>query len=207
MNPRPLDGRRRGGLVAVVVALLLALPAGVAAHAELETVSPADGATVTEMPTEIVMTFTEPLDPTKSSIVLAEVGNPPVLSGGEVSPTDPKKMTLPIAELAAGAYEVRWTSASAADGDIERGTTHFTYSPPPPSPTDEPSAPTSPSPTPSASPAPSPSASPLPSPSASTGPASASGGDVLLPILAALLVVGVLGAVLLRGRSRGGGPA
>jgi methionine-rich copper-binding protein CopC len=194
---------RRPLVLIAWAAIALALPAGVAAHAELETVFPADGTTVTEAPTEIVMTFTEALDPAKSSIVLAEVGNPPQLSGGKVSANDPKRMTLAIPELAAGVYEIRWTSTSAEDGDIARGTTHFTYAPTPPSPTDE----ASPSPSSSASPSasiasPSASTSPAPSPSGSTTP-TASGTDVLLPIIAALVVIALFAAWLMRNRSRG----
>lgn len=186
-----------------VVAIALALPAAAAAHAELETVFPADGSTVTEAPTEIVMTFTEALNPAKSSIVLAEVGNPPLFSGGKVSADDPKRMTLAIPELGAGVYEIRWTSSSAEDGDIARGTTTFTYAPAPPSPTDEASP--SPSASPSASSAsPTASPSPSPSPSASTTP-TASGTDVLLPIIAALVVIALFAAWLVRNRSRGRG--
>ncbi len=209
VSSRTRGYRLRAPVFLLPLLWLLAVPGGVAAHAELETVSPADGTTVTERPTEIVVTFTENLDPAKSSIVLAEVGNPPVLSGGEVSASDPKRMTLAIPELAAGAYEVRWTSASAEDGDIARGTTHFTYDPPASTPTDaDASIPTT---TPSAAPAESASpnatvAAPTPSPSAAGTPA-ASTSDVLIPIVAAIVLIGVLGAWLLRGRSRGGGPA
>jgi hypothetical protein len=198
---------RRLLVLIAIGAIALALPAAAAAHAELETVFPADGTTVTEAPTEIVMTFTEALDPAKSSIVLAEVGNPPLLSGGKVSADDPKRMTLAVPELPAGVYEIRWTSASAEDGDLDRGTTHFTYAPPPPAPTDDVSTPPSPSASPSAATAsPSASASPSPSPSSSTTP-TASGTDVLLPIIAALVVIALFAAWLVRNRSRGRGRA
>lgn len=200
-------GRRARTLCVAFVVALFALPAAVLAHAELDTVSPADGTAVTKVLTEIAMTFTEDLDPEKSSIVLAKAGGAQVQSGGVVSPDDLKRMTLAITDLAAGSYEIRWTSASAEDGDIARGTTHFTYAPPGPTENDflTPS-PSAPSPSPSTSPSASPSVVPSPSPSAAGTPA-ASTSDVLIPIVVAIVVVGLLGAWLLRGRSRGSGPA
>jgi methionine-rich copper-binding protein CopC len=197
--------RRLRAAAALVVVLGLGLPAAVAAHAEMETVIPADGATITVAPTEIVMTFSEALDPAKSSIVLAEVGGADVLSGGVVDSADATRMTLAVPALSGGTYELRWTSGSTVDGDIDRGTTTFTYSPP--SPTDDSPLPSLPSPSPSAATTPSavPSAAPSPSPSADGVPA-ASSTDVLLPILAAVAVVVLLGAWLLRNRSRGARP-
>jgi methionine-rich copper-binding protein CopC len=202
MSRHPRPRRLRAALPFIVVLVVLAVPAAVAAHAELETVSPADGTTVTVAPSEIVMTFSEALDPAKSSIVLAEVGGSPLLSGGVVDPADATRMTLATPDLAAGEYEIRWTSASAEDGDIDRGTTHFTYAPPPPSPSA--TASTAPSVAPSPSVASSPSAAPSPSPSAAGTPA-ASSTDILLPIVAALAVVVLLGTWLLRNRARGAG--
>lgn len=203
MNPRLLDCRRRVGLIGVVLALLLALPAGVAAHSELVTADPPDGAVLTAPPAEVVLTFSDTLNPAKSSVTLHDAGGTQIATGG-VDPADDKVMRLDPPSLTAGTYEIRWTSA-ATDGDILRGTLHFELAAPTPTPTTAPAA--TPTEAPSPSPLPSPSASPAPSPSASPGPASGSGGDVLLPILAALVLVGILGATLLRGRSRGGGPA
>jgi hypothetical protein len=128
------------------------------------------------------------------------------LAKGAVDPADDTVMRLVPPNLAPGTYEIRWTSA-ATDGDILRGTLHFQLASPTPSPTAAPTATSTATASASATPAPSVVASPSPAPSASTGPARASGADVLLPIIAALVLVGVLGAVLLRGRSRGGGPA
>jgi hypothetical protein len=193
---------RAAAVVITVLVALLASPVAVLAHAELETVDPADGATVTVAPTEVVMTFSEALDPTKSSIVVALIGGDEIASGGVVDPAEPTRMTLAIPELTAGEYELRWTSASAVDGDLDRGTTMFSYAPPPPTP--NPTASAAPSPTPPASPATSTSPSPSPSPSADGTPASAT--DVIVPIVAAIVALAVLGGWLLS-RSRGRGPA
>jgi methionine-rich copper-binding protein CopC len=206
MNRHLAGDRLRAVVSFVIVISALAFPVGVLAHAELETVSPADGAVVTEAPAEIVMTFSEDLDPDKSSIVVVDASGTTIASGGIVDPADPTRMVLALSGLGAGAYELRWTSASTEDGDIDRGTTSFTYAPPPsPSPTV--AATTTPSAPPSASPSivPSPASTASPSPSADGTPA-ASSTDILLPIVAALAVVVLLGAWLLHNRARGARP-
>ena len=190
--------------VACVAVALLAAPLAVLAHAELDTATPADGAVLDVPPTEIVLTFTEDLDPSRSSIVVVDAGGATVASGGEVGTSDLRRMTLAVANLTAGAYEIRWTSGSAVDGDIARGTTTFTVNEPTPSPTPSPTA--TPTPVPSATPAPTPSPSPSPAPSPSADTTSGSGADVILPIVVAIVVVAVLGAWLLN-RSRGSKPA
>ena len=133
MTRAPLPGRGRsvGLLAAVGFIVALAAPAAVLGHAELDTMTPANGSTVTSAPTEIIATFTEPLDPSKSSIVVLNASGAQIASGGQVDAADAKKMTLALPPLEAGTYQVRWTSDSAQDGDLDRGTTGFTYAPAP----------------------------------------------------------------------------
>jgi copper resistance protein C len=205
---RPLLGRGRPVtlLAATLVVAALAGPSAALAHAELDTMTPGDASTVTEAPPEIVATFTEALDPSKSSIVLVTAAGAEVASGGEVASDDPKKMTLTLPTLEPGAYEIRWTSASAEDGDLDRGRTTFTYAlaaTPSPTPTLAPSA--TPAPTQAATPSPSAAPAASPSPSAAGQPASSSTTDVLIPIIVAVILVGGLGYWLLRRRSRSGG--
>src|SRR6185312_14967141 len=158
-------------------------------HAELDTMTPANGSTVTAAPAQIVATFTEPLDPSKSSLVLVTSDGAQIASGVVVAADDAKKMTLAVPSLAAGAYEIRWTTASALDGDLDRGTTTFTYAPAP-SPSASPSSAATATPATSASaaatPPPSIAASVAPSPSGSGQPASASTSDLLIPIVVAV---------------------
>ena len=133
-------------------------------------------------------------------------------------------MTLDGLTLAPGDYLIKWTSASAEDGDIARGQLTFTVAEAPasveptasassgPEPSTEPTAsaaagtptPTdaaSLAPTPVASAAPSPVA-PTPAPSAAPTEPASSTSDVLLPIVVGLLLVAGIGAFVLR-RSRG----
>ena len=181
------------------------MPLVALAHAELESASPPDGAVLDAPPTEIVLTFTEELDAAKSHMELIGPDGAQV-AAGVADPDNEKAMRIDPPELAPGAYEIRSTAVAAHDGALKREVLTFTVNAPSPTPTETPTAAPSASATPSPSPSASPSASPTPAPSAG-GPTSASGADVLVPIIAALIVIGLLGAMLLRGRSRGGGRA
>jgi len=198
----PSRPRRVVAALAVLAVVLLLAPGAVLAHAELDTATPADKATVPP-PTEVVMTFTENLDPTKSSIKLADAGGQIVAEGSSVDSGNTKTMRLIVPDLAAGAYTVRWISASAEDGDLDHGTTSFTVTAPSAAPSVAPSAGASaaPSTAPSASPTAAPSVAP--SPSAPPAAPASSTSDAIIPIVVVLIVLAGLGLWLLRGRGRG----
>ena len=194
---------RAGALLTGLLVGLVA-PVGVSAHAELETSTPADGATV-ESPFvgPILLAFTEAMSagseaelrgPTGTIVATATVDGPGAT------------MTFTLdAALEPGEYEVRWTTF-ADDGHVERGTFGFTVAPLPPTPEPTPEPTQSPSAAPTAapsSPPPSvePSASASPSPTAD-GSGTAGTGDVLLPIIVALVVVGAGAVYLLTRRNR-----
>ena len=203
--------RRRwfGAIAVLATTLAIAMPGVALAHSELETADPADGAVLTEQPSEIVLTFSAELRD-NSSIKLIDPSGAQIGEAG-VDPEDDTVMRLAIGELAMapGTYEIRWTSVST-DGDVLNDTLTFelTTPPPTPSPTPEPTdAPTA-SPTASAPPHPSAAPSPSPSPAASAdGSQTGSSADAIIPIVAAIVVIALLGGWLLRGRSRGRGPA
>jgi copper resistance protein C len=199
--PRP---RRTVAAVALAALFLLAVaPVAAFGHAELDTVTPADKSTV-PAPSQIVMTFTETLDASASNIRLVDASGAVVAQGGTVSTSNPKQMSLSLSNIAPGTYTIRWTSKSAADGDVARGTTTFTATaatPPPASaaPSAEPSS-TSAAPSAASSPSAAPSDSALASSGGTT--TSTSSTDTLIPIVVALVVLVGLGAWLLRRRSR-----
>jgi methionine-rich copper-binding protein CopC len=197
--------RRCAALFALVLLVTIG-PSAVLGHAELDTASPADKSTVTGSPPEVVFTFTEPVNPTKSSLKLVDGGGAIVADGSTVDPADAKKMHLVVPTQPPGAYTVRWTTASALDGDIARGTTTFTIVAATPSPSVVPSATASPSAAASEAASPStsaPSASPAPSPAPSGGGGTpTSTRDAVIPVIGALIVLAGLGLWLLRGRSR-----
>ncbi|HTG47903.1 MAG TPA: copper resistance protein CopC [Actinomycetota bacterium] len=118
--------------VTVVLALALALGLVVAgavaagAHANLISSVPADGAVVPTAPSDIVMNFTEPPDPTLSVIdVLGTGGN--VLPGvGAPTPGPPKTLTVTLpSKLPDGVYTVSWRVASSTDGHVTAGSFAF----------------------------------------------------------------------------------
>lgn len=206
MRSTSLPRRARAAVAGPAVGLVLLLwPAVALAHAELETAIPADGAVLEAPPTEIVFTYTEELDPSGSSLTLHDASGTQLAAGG-VDPSDDLVMRIDPPELVAGEYEIRSTALSAHDDHLERNVVTFTVSEPAPTPTPTPSPTPAPSAsaTPSISPTASPSAAPSPSPSADGTPTS--GIDVLIPIVAAVVLVALLGAWLF-GRSRGRGPA
>jgi methionine-rich copper-binding protein CopC len=196
---------RRGlGAVLVAFAAALILPTTVAAHAELQTATPKDGATVAGSPPEISGTYSEAMTTTGSSLVLLGPDGKQVATGG-VDPANNKRMAIdPVPDLVPGMYTVKSTTKSAADGDIDRKEWSFTVVPAPtPTPTLAPSATAAPSV--SAPPAStSPTSNASPAPSAAVDGTSSGGGDVVLPIVAALAIVAVGGALLLGRRGRTG---
>jgi hypothetical protein len=187
---------RATALIVTALLLALAIAAPALAHAELDTADPADGAVLDTPPTTITLTFTEGLDASKSSFRVVLDGAD--VATGKADENGSETMEATGLDLAPGDYVIRWTSA-AEDGHIERGRLTFTITEPtpaPPSPTAAASASGSVAPSPTASPTSA--ATPAPSPSADTTPVASSGSDILLPIIAALAIVGVVAYLVLR---------
>ena len=180
-------------------------PAIAAAHAQLDVPSPKDGATVEGTPDEVSGTFTQKIDPDGSSLILRDTNNNVVARGGP-DPNDDKRMVITdLPELAPGSYEVQWTTVSAEDGELARGTWSFTAAVALKTPgTPEPTATASAAATASATPEPTASPTPAatPAPTDQTG----AGNDVILPIIVALALVLAAAGFLLsrRGRPSGG---
>ncbi|MFL5778113.1 MAG: copper resistance protein CopC [Chloroflexota bacterium] len=188
---------RAAGLALGLLGAFFVIAGPVAAHAEFESSVPRDGAIVSGSPATVAATFSEGLA-SGSKIELRDASDA-IVATGRIDPADDTRMVITPPALAPGAYTVRWTSI-AEDGDLLRGTFRFTVAAAPASPSG------SPPPAPSAAAGP-PSASAnttlsaSPSPTATPSPA-ASSSDVVVPILAAVIVLVVLGAVLLGRRAR-----
>ena len=176
--------------------LALAAVSPVLGHAELVSSDPANKAVLDTPPTVITLTFDEGVVG-KSSFKLIGPAGDTVGTGGPANDGD-DTMTLDGLALTPGAYTIEWTSV-ADDGDVERGSLTFTVNEPTPAPATPTPAPSQASTAPSASPSPTPTATPVPSPAVDPEPvATSSGTDVLFPIIAALALIGVIGALLLR---------
>ena len=183
--------------VALIGALfvLVATPSSVAAHAELVSATPKGGATVDTGPIDIVGTYSEEPGP-KSHMELLDTSGEVVARGA----IDGKTLRIGLEGLQPGAYQVRWTTVTSDDDGVERGSWSFTVTAPIPTKVlPSSSAPASASAAATASASVLPSAAPSPS-AAPTNPSSSSSNDALLPIVAALVAVALLGALLLRRR-------
>jgi hypothetical protein len=197
--PRRPSRRIVVGLIALLAQLIA--PSLASAHAALETISPADQSSG-PAPTEIVGTFAENLDPSKSSFTLLDSAGAVVAQGGAVVNDDVRKMTLTLTTpLAPGAYTIRWTTFSTEDKELARGTTTFTVVAVNPTP---PPASVAPSVGPTEAPSLAPSIVPSVTPSAQPTTPATSTSDALIPIVVVLVVLVGLGLWLLRGRSRRG---
>jgi methionine-rich copper-binding protein CopC len=202
LSDRRQAGAAAAGLCLVLLSLSVVLPAAVLGHAELDTPTPADKSTVTQPVVQVSGTFTEAVKADGSSLRVKDASGTTVAQGG-VDPSDPKVMLAsPTNPLVNGAYTVEWTTISAADGDVARGTWTFTVAvAPSPSSTPTAGASASAAPTTAPTPTPAPSAAPSPSPSG-TGDPTGSGRDVILPIIVALIILGAGAAYLLSRRER-----
>jgi copper resistance protein C len=199
-----LLARVRRLAVPALTALLavLILPGLVAAHAELKTPTPADKSTVTQPLVQVSGTFTEAIQTDGSKLVVKDASGATVAQGGVDTADDKVMIADPANPLANGAYTVEWTTISAADGDVARGTWTFTVAvAPSPSPTPTPAASVTAAPTAPPTPTVAPTAAPTPVPSANGG-TTGSGSDVILPIVVALIVLGAGVAYLLSRRGR-----
>lgn len=122
-------------LLQVTLALLLfvllqvVLVRAASAHALLVDSQPADGAVLDEAPDRVRATFSEELDSGLSSMRVfdnqgAQVDNGD--GGVDLDDLDHLSMVVTLPPLPPGAYTVRWTAASADDGDDTEGAFSFT---------------------------------------------------------------------------------
>jgi copper resistance protein C len=171
VTPKPVRAA-----VAICLALWAFAAAPVAAHSELVSSIPAAGATVASAPGMIVqLSFSETLKTGSKADIIGPDDR--IVGTALIDPSDDTKLswTSPT-PLDPGAYTIHWVSI-ATDGDVLRNTIAFTV------PVAASQAPT-----------PTPSAAPLPEPASSTGT------SAIIPVIAALVVIGLLAVVLLRNR-------
>lgn len=159
-------------VIAGALLLLLLSVSSALSHSELTEADPGPDVVVSP-PTELVARFSQDLRPDRTSIEVRDAAGSVVASGGK-DPDRARVQRMALPSLAPGAYEVRWVSFSAEDGELARGRYGFTVvAAPAESPSPSPSASCLPGPAPSAtpvalgSPSPSPSPAPISSPSPS----------------------------------------
>jgi copper transport protein len=104
----------------VVAGLVSAAPA--LGHAQLVQSTPAAGEVVPESPSQLRLTFSEPIEAGYTSIDLIGEGGVVVLErAGAPDPEDRFALVIDLPPLPDGAYTVLWRTLSAADGHTAQG--------------------------------------------------------------------------------------
>lgn len=112
------------GLIVIIVVLLGAAP--VYAHAGLVKSDPRPGSTLETAPREIVLQFSEDLDPAFTRVRLFDSTNQLVTQDiGAIDPQNPRVWRLTPGELPKGSYSAIWRARSATDGHITEGSVPF----------------------------------------------------------------------------------
>jgi len=96
----------------------LAAAGEAAAHAHLTASTPAANAAV-PAPKEIVLTFTEPLQPKFSGLAITMPAMNNMAVPAKVSVSGKTMTAIPATPLAAGAYQVRWHAVTADTHRVE----------------------------------------------------------------------------------------
>jgi methionine-rich copper-binding protein CopC len=98
---------RFGAAVSVLLLLSEAVPAS--AHAQLRSSTPAAGGVVATAPTEVLVNFNEPLEPSFSTVVVRDaVGKRVDKADAHLDPNDRKTMHVSVSPLSNGIYIVEW---------------------------------------------------------------------------------------------------
>src|SRR5207244_521049 len=117
---------RRASAVALVLAsLLTGTTRVVSAHAQYTSSTPFSGATVTEAPTVVLITFTQELADIKISITAPD-GSDVTTSPAKFDLANRHNASVPMRNAGAGQYTVVWHNVSGDDGDPNDGSFPFT---------------------------------------------------------------------------------
>jgi methionine-rich copper-binding protein CopC len=117
-------------VLAVVLSLVLANSPGDSpryqGRAAVTSTRPADGATLARAPTEVALSFTRPVDQSRSHVfVVAGSGAAPAGDAGALRQTAPERLSQPITVTAAGAVTVAY-HVTFTDGAELAGSLRFT---------------------------------------------------------------------------------
>jgi copper transport protein len=115
-------------LIIVLFALAMFLPVRSAlAHASLLRSEPAQGSVLAAPPEEIVLEFTEALDPSFTTVELRDINSAVIVQGpGEIDADDDLILRLAIpSDLPDGTYVAVWRARSLVDGHVTVGSVGF----------------------------------------------------------------------------------
>ena len=109
-----------------VLGLVLSAPAS--AHAFLDGAMPRVGSVIPSPPAEVVLTFTQGVEPAFSKLEVQDPSGASVTAGTPHAAGDPTKFAVPIRKLAPGTYTVIW-HVTSVDTHKTQGKFHFTIAP------------------------------------------------------------------------------
>ncbi len=109
----------------VLAAGLVLWAAHASAHAFLKTASPAVGSTVSQPPSQVVINFTEGVEPLFSTITVQNAQGTPVETGKPHLASGDTHLAVDLKPLPPGTYTVVW-HATATDTHKTQGTFQFT---------------------------------------------------------------------------------
>ena len=114
------------GALSLVAALTPALNGPAHAHAFLQRATPLVGSAVPTPPQELVLEFTEEIEPRFSRVEVLDSHNEPVDAGEQhLAPNDAKRLIVKLKPLKPGVYKVKWHVLSV---DTHRTDGSFTFS-------------------------------------------------------------------------------
>ncbi len=110
----------------LTLATLMLTAAAAFAHAKLQTSTPADGTTVIAAPTELRLTYNEPVEVSMSTVKITGAGDTVVATDKVTAdPSSDKTLVQPLPRLAPGDYRVQWNTMGH-DGHHTKGEIRFT---------------------------------------------------------------------------------
>jgi copper transport protein len=122
---------RRAGLVGIVAAAALALPASAWAHAALLQTVPLASRTTNTAPQEVRLRYSEPVEPRFAIVSVTDAAGRQVTDGNPTTaPGSPQTLVTPLQRVPEGWYLVFWRVISA-DGHPVRGAFTFAVGPNP----------------------------------------------------------------------------
>jgi copper transport protein len=120
---------RRVALIAAVVGVALALPAAAWAHAVLIRTSPVASKVLNSAPTEVQLSYSEPVEPRFAIVSVTDAGGHLVTNGTPArSPQSRETLVIPLKKIPEGWYLVYWRVISV-DGHPVRGAFTFAVGP------------------------------------------------------------------------------
>ena len=116
-------------LAAVILTTSVAVSGPALAHAFLKSATPPVGSTVQAAPSNVVIDYTEGVEPKFSTIEVQDAAGARVDSGAvQTTAGDNKRLTVGLKPLKPGTYKVTW-HATSTDTHKTEGTYSFTVKP------------------------------------------------------------------------------